>query len=319
MLIVFTILLIAERLILPFYTYSLGTCLVGIIALGFFFYFAELSLERIGITVKRKNLLPSLLYGLLLPVASILIEMGLEEVVWLASGNHGLFFSPVTDLHFSTIQASSVSFVGIPMFLKWALGGILICLVRSVFYEFGFRGYFYYDLTTHFSAVFGNWLQAIGYTVMIGVPSAYTLIVSWKSGGAQVWPSWVIPVTIIALILNALILGVRQGYLREMTGSVWICVVCFLVFDYHGMIFKAGSVFPTYLFPFVAIYRSLAVQIIASIVNIPAILNHNRRIKSEFAVKDTREVDVDRIVADILYEEQRNENRQIPEPTEHIV
>lgn len=253
-----------EVFLFPVNTFSIITCLIGVAALVFFLYYAEFGADKLGIVIERDVLPFDLRRAALISCGSIAAVLVLEQLIYTLRGKSGLFFQPGYDLGYFVLPDTSVRTGGLFTFLQWALLGLLISLIRAVFFEVGFRGFCLHFNAEDSNYETGNLRQSICFTVLACLPTVIRLIQNLSKQDLVAYSVPVALLAILSVLLSFFLLGYRQGMLRYVTGSVWICVFSFFFFDYFNNFFHAYRNFPVSIAPYADIFRFLLVQLAAT-------------------------------------------------------
>ncbi|MGN0636283.1 MAG: hypothetical protein ACI4I5_08680 [Acutalibacteraceae bacterium] len=265
LLILFTAFFLLEKILMPINSFGVLTCAVGLAALVGLSLYSSRTAKKLGLATRGHDLLVNFFRAAWICAGSIAVVLLAEEAVFLLKGNRGLFFNPTFEIGYSTAAASSVEKAGIKTFLVWAGVGIVISLVRALFFEIAFRGYCL-SLNASETYASGNKRQAIYFTIMASAPTVYGVVQGMVNEPAQHRSIAVAVLAILASWLNLYLLAYRHGKLRYATGSVWVCIFSYWAFDYFNSMFKAFQTLPEPLTYYALIFRSLMVQIVAFVL-----------------------------------------------------
>lgn len=299
--ILLTALLMTERFLVPIDTFSLITSVIGLTVLAIVLRTRTQKRNVLGVKFELKQLPKSILYAVVVPVASVLIVLALEQIIWKLSGHSGFFIRPAQNIFFGDYRIASVWWVGKQIFLRWMWIGVGATLVRSLFLEFTFRGLNLYQGVTTTNPITGNILQAFVFVFVMGVPPIYGLLKSYLNGEMIPGKEWSYIVGGVAILLYFFLMGYRHGELRLLCESILPCILSCWICDFTTEVINAASFWPAHLSPFSSVFRMLFIQIVACALSIPMILRNKKENQQKFQKPtDDRSVDTEKIVADIL-------------------
>lgn len=253
----FCIVLLEELFVGTSTTYSMVSCLVGLAGILVYLRMSNKSLEGIGYVFFPQKIIKGLIIAVVSAIASIGIVILAEEIFFRLLGYNGWFFKITQTIFFNSYE-NSVVYNGIKNFLVWSFIGVFVSFVRAAFFESFYRGLMMRLLANAFTFKQANLIQTAFFVIWFSVVPLKNFI-----GKTDTQSLITAGIVLLLYIVYEFIVAFRLGLLRRATGSIWVCLFSYWLFDIFNNFFYSYQYFPEELASYYRIMRAVIVQLVA--------------------------------------------------------
>lgn len=213
----FIIRILEEYLVAPKFgrTFSLMSCVLGIIVLLIYLRMDNKPLEKIGLIHSNHKIKKGFLIAVLLNAVPLITVYPLAFLYFKSIDRYS-----VITAYFGS--ADNCYSNGVKTFALWICFGFAVSLIRAAFYELTFRGLLMKLCSKTFSFGVTNLIQSALYVLWFVIAVAPDLDIKSVSS----------VVIVVLLILYSFMSAIKLGLCKYASGAVWLCFFDHLAFGF---------------------------------------------------------------------------------------